>query len=172
MNTPGPETESPAGSQTADVPPVSLSALFGLKLFVYVISILAGLIAGLIIASMSWSGSWPDGLGRVGPPAGALGGAIAAWFWTTIMTRHVRNRAGSAKIIVLGVVWGLLVGWLAAAILWFCESLLMIGNTRWGLEMEFSIAVHIGVFICGSVGGMGAGVLCGVVWAIRLQPKQ
>ncbi|MBN1942706.1 MAG: hypothetical protein JW849_05360 [Phycisphaerae bacterium] len=172
ISTPGNETESSIDAGQGAVPPVPSPKLVGLKVFVYVVSIFAGLAAGGLVADIIWEGDywlldWPDITGRVSLFAGILGGIAAAWFWTKMMTRHVRNYKSPCRLALYGILWGLLSGWVAAIILWVFEGFLFMIKDQEGIE----IAIVFGVGYCGSIGGLGAGVLCGVVWAIWARPK-
>jgi hypothetical protein len=173
MNTtPGMQAESSTGANQNDVPAISSPKFRGLKIFVYVLSILEGLIAGAIVTNISWSERWAAHMGPIGLLAGPFGGIVAAWFWIKIMMRHVNNHSSSIKIVIEGTIWGLFVGWLAAAILWFCERYLSPGNISLNFERVFSYAVHIGVFICGSIGGVAAGLGCSVLLALQTRERR
>lgn len=154
-------------------------SLKGPTIFVYVISILAGLAAGGIVASFCWSGStsreifnWPAGAGYIGLIAGPIGGVVAAWFWTKRMIRHIRNQAAAWKKIVFGILWGLLAGWIGAIVLWLIIGFFFAGIAYKHFFLEVPIVAAVGIAYFGSIGGLGAGVICGCVWALWTRPKK
>lgn len=164
------ETDPPTDANPSDVSsPIPTPKLLGPTIFVYVISTLAGWIAGSMVAILSrpepiFMFNWPMIMGYYARRSGPLGGLVAAWIWTKSMTRHVRNSKSPRRIALHGVFWGILVGWIAAVILW--GFILFIFG---GIEDLSPPVVPLGiecVLIFGSIGGLGAGIICGGVWAI------
>jgi hypothetical protein len=159
----------PSTDDNQSVVPLSIPSpkLLGLKIFVCIVSILLGLIAGGIVEGISWSASWPDPMGHIGLLVGPFGGIVAAWFWIKIMMRHVNNHANSIEIVVYGTIWGIVVGWLAVVILWFCERYLLPGIISREISREIGDVAQMSIFILGSIGGVVAGLGCSIVLALR-----
>jgi hypothetical protein len=86
------------------------------------------------------------------------------------MTGLVQRGSSPIKVGLMGTVMGLLVGWGAAVVLWiFSGSTLLILSDQ-DIGGVFVIALF-GILFYGSLGGLGAGLLCGVTWAIWARPK-
>ncbi|MBN1556212.1 MAG: hypothetical protein JXA11_15835 [Phycisphaerae bacterium] len=174
MDTQNTTNESSTDNHQSDDSSTLLLNLKNPAKFVYVISILAGLAAGTLLALVSWRQggdlfSLPNLMGFIGLLSGAFGGKVAAWFWTKRMTFHVRNHATSFGIAILGVIWGLFAGWLAAAIFWIALSPVLYAMDQGSVVRIILVIIH-GVGIFGSIGGLGAGIICGGAWAIWTRP--
>ncbi|MBN1553894.1 MAG: hypothetical protein JXA11_04060 [Phycisphaerae bacterium] len=172
MNPQNPEVISPPDINPGNVSP----NLKGPTIFVYVISTLAGLAAGAIIAEISWSEDtyydWPDIMGYVGLFAGVLGGFIAARFWTKQISRLVLRNEGSIKKMIVGTLLGVIAGWIGAAVLWLFEGIFYFVFGNMHDFMFIAMGSFVGIAYCGSIGGAGVGIIGGGVWAIwtrRLQ---
>ncbi len=182
MNTSGHETESVASGESTTTSP-SAPNLQGLTIFVYVVSILMGLAAGLFLASIKFYESkgleWDVPITYVSLGAGVIAGVVAAWFWMKLMTSFIRDHhTRLIKIPFLGILWGMVAGWLGAGCFWF---VLGIVSFSYAMTMgtfalpDFPVIlliVAIGVGIFGTIGGLGAGVICGVAWAIWTRSRK
>ena len=118
-----------------------------------------GLVAGGAYAELeSVRYHWWEPLGTV---LGGIGGAGAGILWSWLMGR-LSPQAGGARIVLLGIACGFVVGGLATVLL---HLGLIIASGRFAPEMLLTI--YMAVLISGAPAGLATGFVCGLLrWGV------